>query len=80
MRCRYCGYQDGHHNSRCPKPNSSEMKIWEHGHSDGCRGKVCFRSIKELANPFYQMGWNQGALAREEAENGFESEIEVDQA
>lgn len=70
MKCRYCGYRDGHHDPLCPKPGSPEMEIWERGYKDGRQGKS--GELGWAFNLLYTMGWKEGNIALEEAANGFD--------
>ena len=68
MRCQYCGYRLGQHNPNCPKPGSVAMEIWQRGERDGRAGKELALHTLES----YQLGWIQGNIALEEAQNGFD--------
>lgn len=68
--CIYCGSGNGHHGA-CPKAlctdGAERQRIWQEGYEDGRSGK------EEMSqNVTYLLGFNHGAVAFEEAQNGFD--------
>jgi hypothetical protein len=76
MKCHYCGYQNDTHDSLCPKPGTVAMEIWNRGFRDGRAGKDCASHSLESYHRLYQMGWNQGNIALEEAANGHDGRFD----
>ncbi len=75
MRCQYCSWSQNQHDPKCPKRPGAfpwELEYWERGYRDGRQGKICFRDAERPFGDLYQMGWKQGNVALEEAQNGFD--------
>ena len=67
-QCHYCGWTGDCHDPNCPKPASSEMAEWRRSWQEGRRG--C--EPPTGASKLFVMGWHQGNIALEEAQNGFD--------
>lgn len=72
MSCRICGYHDGHHDTKTPRPEVSDdrvsdMLVWDKGYEDGRSGEP-----ESNPDPRYMLGYLRGEIAAEEAENGSE--------
>lgn len=66
MSCMYCGWRENRHDANCPKVNDPKgMERWEQGYNDGRKGK----QPVSAGDTHYMMGWNQGNVALEVAEN-----------
>lgn len=64
MGCQYCGWNKNHHPA-CPHDDRSpRIHTWKRGWSDGRKGLN-----KQEFNASYGLGWGQGNIARETAEN-----------
>lgn len=73
MRCLYCGYSEGKHSEACPESMSGDAKVqahkvWQDGYRLG-RGALSLETKRMLAAT-YNLGYGQGVVALEEAENG----------
>ena len=79
MRCLYCGYSEGGHNVACPESVSGDAKAkahkaWQEGYRLG-RGGRGERPAVDMSAA-YNLGYGQGVVALEEAENGFDPRFE----
>ena len=73
MKCLYCGYSEGGHNAACPESVAGDTKVqahkvWQEGHRLG-RGGRSERPADDMS-AIYNLGYSQGVVALEEAENG----------
>ena len=75
MQCVYCGWRRGGHDPQCPNAMSQGSVERETALADFRRGRDHGRGGKEPepnSNPAYMLGWGQGVVALEEAENGYD--------
>lgn len=68
--CSYCGWiNDGPHAPACPRDTpkgSDERRYWNNGYTVGFERQ---RTPTGLEHPAWKLGWTQGDVAAEEAEN-----------
>lgn len=67
-KCPYCSWRDNKHDPRCPQQYSPQ---WDRGWKDGRSGKSMQEDDEE-----YNLGWGEGLVALEEAENGYDPRFE----
>ncbi len=70
-QCMRCGYYHGGHAAGCPSnfpAHSPERNAYRAGRQDGRSGKA--EALPE--NPSYALGFREGVVALEEAQNGFD--------
>ncbi len=71
--CRFCRYTGGAHNMlACPEAMAGEKKAtakaaWNDGYHNARQGK---ERPADDANPSYRLGYHQGEIALEAAQNG----------
>ena len=65
LTCRFCGWFN-RHNPNCPVVTKNRA-VWEAGYEAGRKGHVF-----DHRNPTWVIGFLQGNIALEEAQNGFD--------
>lgn len=63
MKCQWCEWENKH-NPLCPQTQDPK---WEEGFKEGNSGK-----LSSSSDPVFMLGWNAGAKAMEERENGYD--------
>lgn len=73
MECQFCRYSQGHHAANCPEGNKKAEALFWRGYKEGREGL----SEASYKNPIFEMGFQAGVIALEEAINGYDPSRDI---